>query len=226
MLRDFYGEKKDVLRHVIKYYSKTNSKDFQDLIADYYLKKGLLKHFIEIGAYDGFTNSNSLLLEERGILGVIVECNPDLSHNLNRRKAYLLEAAVVPTTCMNNKYVLYVNPQFRLSGAKIVLSSENKASLNLISGVEVCEYATEKFGASSIESTYLSIDIEGMDVEVLKEILAHYRPLIISIEHNFVTDQINELFLLSKRHGYNFIFPYLTRNDFFLRRISLEEPTI
>jgi hypothetical protein len=64
------------------------------------------------------------------------------------------------------------------------------------------------------EFDYLSIDTEGNELAVLDGLdLKKYRPKIITIEHNYVNE--NLIFKRLSQHNYKLIFPYLSRFDSF-----------
>jgi FkbM family methyltransferase len=149
------------------------------------------KFFVDIGAYDGINTSNTLALEENGWSGICVEANPDVFASLvvNRPKATNLHMAASS-----------FNGQLNFSGFS---STSDKsapvvpcATLESILETTNCPHVID----------YLSMDIEGMEPEVLEVFdFSKYKINTATIEHNLYMDgpaKKNKIFEIMSRNGF------------------------
>lgn len=148
------------------------------------IKKG---YFLEIGAYDGIKFSNSLLLEENGWEGLLIEANPIHENSIKkfRKNPYLITAIAG-----YDGQIGFENSN--CTGAKI----SNK-------GITVnCSRLDTLFSINNVprKIDYMSLDIEGYESEALKTFpfMTHICSLI-TVEHNLYCDgpenknKINEI---------------------------------
>ena len=132
---------------------------------------GCFGHFVDLGAYDGVQTSNTYSLELLGWSGVCVEANPDYfaALTVNRPAAYNVHAAVVGH-----------HRQLRWSG------QEPTADL-LSPTVPTVTLAELLDGQATVD--YLSIDVEGMEYEVLEAFdFTTCRVNLMTVEHNLYCD--------------------------------------
>ena len=138
-------------------------------------------YFVEIGAADGHSNSNTKSLEEKGWTGLLVE---PISHNVdiirNSRTASIFKGVVSNRSGQTEFYEMQntdlsttIKPPFyRRSISRVVPS---------ITGNKLFE----QFDVPS-EFDILSIDTEGSEYDVLKSIdFSYYRPKFVCVEHNY-----------------------------------------
>jgi FkbM family methyltransferase len=146
------------------------------------------ERYLEIGANHPVSCSATYLLHRRlGMTGVLVEANPDLIADLERHRANdtIVHAAVVSEPC--GTVDLYVSNQDELSsldrrfveewhGGEVGL----RRSVN-VPAMTINDLLAAHFGDRS--PLLLSIDIEGMDLEVLGAMdFNRWRPAIIQAE--------------------------------------------
>ena len=162
--------------------------------------------FVEVGAFDGVTGSNSLYFErELGWSGLCIEPNPD---------AFVQLKACRETTCANvaiSKHTGLV-PFVKLSGSAAQLSGiEGKLKEEKVSRAVDTKRSVKSafdvpsarlddlladFGIARVD--FLSVDVEGSELEVLQTLdFSAVNVTVISVE-NSRCDNAIDLFLRSK----------------------------
>lgn len=192
------------------------SQDMFALYANKAKKNGL---FLEIGGADGYTHSNTYMLEEfHQWTGTLVE--PDVSQLIylqaSRHNCNILNAAISP--CDKNEYGVLrrVGQLSALKGfegrdmhEKTRLNSPDLIKVKVISLTRILQ--ENKFD-------YFSLDVEGAEVDILKNIDwdAIRKPSSITIEHNFKNQDRQDLLRILNSQGYVELFPnydWLRRGD-------------
>lgn len=194
--------------HYIEQYDlKSNSQLKQDLkVLDYFNhKKG--GYYIELGASNGITLSNTLLLEkEYNWTGILIEPVKNEFEELikNRPNNKNVNSAVYS---VSGKNVIFDNKQDSLlSGIKDDLSrhkqQETKSEYTMITKT-LTDILDENNAPSNID--YLSLDTEGSELEILKGLdFSKYKIEYMDIEHNYeepIRSDIRKL-LISKGYIY------------------------
>ena len=130
--------------------------------------------FIECGAGDGETSSNSLFFElERNWTGLLIEPNPDFYRTLlqRNRRAYVLGACLSPERRPTTAHLLMA--QFRggivdkmhpshlaaLDSTRTPRANVNCFPLNSV---------TAALGVTHVD--YMSVDVEGPELEILRTV--------------------------------------------------------
>lgn len=146
------------------------------------------QRYLEIGGNHPIATSSTFLLQKRlGMRGVIVEANPDLIDDLRRVRAHdtVVHAAVTAHAVDSVK--------LSVSNASEI-SSLDREFVHRWQGGEVGERAYINVPARRINDiiaqeldgiapVYLSVDIEGLDLDVLRDLdFAEYRPAVIQAE--------------------------------------------
>ena len=173
----------------------------QDRLVDEYLQGRRNGVFVDIGAYDGVTFSNTLMLEsERGWTGICIEPLPDIFAELwkNRR-------CICVHACLGNREeegVEFLAVQSDAARARMlsgVLSEYDPRHLNRVD-VELNEFGGTKsvisvpmrhlhsllheHGIGHVD--YLSIDTEGSELLILRStILSAIGNPCITVENNY-----------------------------------------
>jgi len=200
------------------------SSDYQDQFVLYYMNANCLEvsdsFYIDIGAFDGQTKSNSKKLENVGMSGIVVEPNPEAFGKLkNNRQAIARNIGLVQSYNQNDRYRLIVSGEKGITSHLKIQSDLDTGSLG--EKVELLtvenflrEYKTLLLG---YKFRYLSIDVEGLDVVLLKEFLVlDFSPELISIEHNHDKKTIKEIIKLANQYKYVIKLPGFFRNEFIL----------
>jgi len=170
--------------------------------------------FIEIGGYDGITGSNTYFLEKYlGWHGAIVECLPHLAEKCRSvRTASVYQNAVYKES---NKMIDITVP----TGAEIDGGKEQLSGIKDYMRPNSLTYFSKSYAESDIISVptitindifekeammvidYMSIDIEGYELEALKTIdYDKYKIKFITIEHGNASEYQSNInsFMLSK----------------------------
>ncbi len=141
------------------YYSQAG----QDKWVSEKVKEGF---FVDVGAYDGIESSNTYFLEQRGWNGICVEANPTVAEILKKNRRLAVSTAVAE-----------FDGSLRFSGDKVNDGGE------LIMCNKLTTILDDIFAPKEID--YLSIDVEGYELNVLKGMdFKKYCVKYITIEHN------------------------------------------
>ena len=178
----------------------------QDIIALIMSGKKNNGYFVEFGAFDGRTLSNTWMLEKKyGWKGILSEPILKLHQEIRKEREAILETRCVWAT----------------TGQQVEFCETAKGELSTISQYvtedqhRVSRNITRKYNVSTISLTdmlaaysaprfvdYLSIDTEGSELEILKAFdFSEYSFGFISIEHNYTEDE-KEIDALLSRNGY------------------------
>lgn len=146
---------------------------------------------VDVGANDGVTGSVSLYFERVGWQCVLVEPNPDLCARLRReRSGFLFEGAASKS---RGTATLMLAEGDELSHAVSSIEPGSEAEIerqgHLVRAVDVrtapLDEILEAAGAAPGEIAFVSIDVEGHELEVLKGFtLSRWRPKILIVEDN------------------------------------------
>ncbi len=130
-------------------------------------------YFVDLGAYNGVDTSNTLALEERGWTGVCVEANPDYHMSLteNRPTATCLHCAVSGRTQLFHWEGQ--TPSANLLAPRVPGYTLDDL-LNVVNAPELLDY--------------VSMDLEGMELEVLEAYDFSRRIDLMTVEHNLYCD--------------------------------------
>ena len=167
--------------------------------------------FVDIGAWDGLTSSNTFLLETQySWKGICVEANPRMQVVLQQNRPQSIHeiAAVYSST---GEYVTFdiANNCEAFSGIVNHLDrwkdlvDENKTTVR-VQTITFTDLLSKHSAPSFID--YLSLDTEGSELEILRS-LDHtlYQFGLIDVEHNFVEPRRTELRLFLEHNGYIFL---------------------
>jgi FkbM family methyltransferase len=184
-------------------------------------------YFVEFGATDGISLSNTYLLESnfswRGILAEPAEVwRGSLIAN---RKASISSKCVWSESGKSLKFKETENPE--LSGV-IDLEARDQLMNLRDTGVEydvitisLQDLLQENNAPSYID--YLSIDTEGSELEILKAFdFDRYKFGIITCEHNFTENQ-EKIRMLLESHGYKQVYQHLSEFDGWFIASDLEK---
>jgi len=190
------------------------SQDGQDKYILEYFNNKKDGFFIDIGAYNGVTFSNTLKMEKLGWKGACIEPNPDMFKKvLKTRKCAKYNVAI----SKENGEILFN----RIKGSCAVLSGikedydprhlerienelkESGGEMETIT-VKTMSFDTlmEKFkNVKTID--YISIDTEGSELKILQSInFSKYNIKAISVENNYETNEIRDYMV---KNGYQMI---------------------
>lgn len=197
---------------------QSKSENGQDLFALFSNKYKQVGTFLEFGAYDGVTFSNTFLLEKQlNWSGVLIDPIPRHFEEMKmNRDCISIHAAVTPN---KKKFVKILE-----SPASILSKPISKRSVtdktHRVPAFTLTEIIDKYFSSTSLD--FLSIDVEGEDLEILASVdLSKYEINSISVEHNNRIDS-EELLKYMKESGYELVWKEYSGNDFwFVRKVQL-----
>jgi FkbM family methyltransferase len=185
---------------------RSHAQLFQDLLVEFVLGQRA-GTFIEVGAFDGQTLSNTLYLErDLGWTGVLAE--PAKVHHAAIRQAR--PAAKLETRCV-----------FDVTGRQVSFSEMQIGELSTIDGfggndhmqrhrkarntysvqtVSLDDLVKEHFGERTID--YVSIDTEGTESRILSSYSFIGRPALMTVEHNHAPQRDTIRRLMVDQRGY------------------------
>lgn len=200
---------------------------FQDLLVIFLTKGKRNGFFVEFGATNGRDLSNTFTLEQhfgwKGLLAEPAKCW-QAALKANRK-------AAIDTRCV-----------WRQTGAKLEFKETENAELSTLSNlvdedfqgsarVKGTTYSVETVSLNDLLKThnvpqeidYLSIDTEGSELEILQTFdFADYDIKIMTVEHNFVEPNRQEVFKLLTSKGFIRLFEGLSKfDDWYVKRLVL-----
>tara|TARA_B100000029_G_scaffold484109_1_gene535963 strand:+ start:1777 stop:2556 length:780 start_codon:yes stop_codon:yes gene_type:complete len=175
-------------------------------------KKGF---FVEFGATDGVTFSNTYLLEkEFGYKGILAESNPKQCKNItNNRDAKIENKCVWRESNMKLEFVDVAD----FSTIKEFSSNDMHSNIRknkptfFVETISLTDMLVKHDAPLLID--YLSIDTEGSEFEILSSHnFDQYKFSVITVEHNF-TNQREKIFKLLTKKGYKRKYEQLSGQD-------------
>jgi len=151
-------------------------------------------YFIEIGAYDGISLSNTFAFENIGWKGLLIEANPDVAEQCrkNRPGGRVIHAAVGAPGHGNSiifhavsgeqgdEMLSFINPG---SADLTRFQSEGKTIRQIKVPLRTMDSILEEVRPKEID--FVTIDVEGGEMDVLKGFdLARFEPNVVVLENN------------------------------------------
>lgn len=193
----------------------SNSQIGQDLFVLSKLKGKKSGFFVEFGACDGISFSNSYLLEKNFKWdGILVE--PGKNWHLDLRKN---RSCIIDYRCVNsdsNRFVQFSETTIpELSTIEEFEKQDEHQRLIIdryqVKTVSLIDLLKDNNAPKVID--YLSIDTEGSEFSILNNFdFEQYQFRIITCEHNF-TENRDKIFELLSKNGYQRIWPEFTSFD-------------
>ena len=203
----------NLVSFISKNFSRSHSQIFQDLFVHYILKKekGI---YCEVGALDGKELSNTLYLEkEHGWSGILCEPNKSYQELIkkNRPNSILITE---PLFSKENQEIIFTELEGGRSGIDKSFYGEKSYKLKTTTLNKVLR---ENLSDKNIN--YISIDTEGTEYEIIKELdFDKFYPEIITIEHNYEKEKRDQIYNLLKKKNYNRYFKSISRfEDWYIR---------
>lgn len=195
------------LQTAMKYMADSRSQIFQDAFVLHVLGTARPGYFVDFGATDGVTLSNSHLLETKhGWRGICAEPARSWHPALRRNRP----SAVIETRCVWTKtgaeLTFRETAERELSTIDSYAQSDSRAKKRnesetyAVSTVSLDDMLAEHGAPEHFE--YLSIDTEGSEFDILKNFdLGRYMPKVITVEHNY-TPRRSDIHALLTASGY------------------------
>jgi FkbM family methyltransferase len=196
----------------------------QDAFAEFIIRDRYSKTFLEFGATDGVSLSNSYMLENSfKWIGLLAEPSPQWHEKLknNRPNSKILTKCIWKSS--GEKLDFFVSDVGELSSINDFIHSDlssmpgntqarvQKGKVVEVETVFINDVIESNFNGDT--PSYISIDTEGSEYEILKSFdFEKYQPAVFTIEHNFTNLQhkIDKL-MISK--GYVRVFRQITAFD-------------
>jgi len=157
--------------------------------------------FIELGANDGLTQSNTAMLEfNRGWKGILIEPSPNAyaECSKNRPASTCFNLACVSNTFEGNEIRGDFNGGMMSSVDGVRTGTQNLLSVQ----VSTLEKILDSVGAGAID--LLSLDTEGYELEILKGLnLNKHRPRYMLIE--IYTNEYSSIVEYLSNHSYSLV---------------------
>lgn len=149
--------------------------------------------YIELGGYDGITQSNSYFFEKKlEWTGILIEPSTNQYNKckINRPKSIVLNYACVSDN-YNDSTILIDNEEYLMTSINGKRTNVNKKNVISVQATTLNKILSEHINYNQVID-FLSLDVEGYELEVLKGLnLKKYRPIYLLIEiYNFDYDNI------------------------------------
>lgn len=166
----------------------------EDILVYDFFKDTRAGFFVEAGAYDGVGFSNTYILESLGWRGLLVEAHPDavVACRRNRPNSIVEHAALGPDGC--HGMVDFTCAEDRNGAGYLSFLGESRLHLEQCKKHE-CTMRSVRVPMNSLNSlltgrtervNFLSLDVEGMELEVLKGFeLDRFSPSLVLIEYQW-----------------------------------------
>lgn len=157
---------------------------------------------VDVGAMDGQTYSNSRdLIENKGWKGVLVECHPQFFADLEKLYKGNDDIALKNVACYNEEKVLdfYMYSEGVHASVSTVSEEFKQRVINAHGdkfkpeAVQVQAVRLETILSECEKVDFLSIDCEGVDMEVLESNdWTKYRPSLVCVEHSMSHEELHQ----------------------------------
>jgi|SRR6185369_771368 len=166
------------------------------------------RHFLDIGAHDGVTFSNTRALSDRGWTGVLVEPSSrpfvGLMEHYNHRPGILVNVAVVPNNFAGSRLVRWhdsrgdmISTMVESHRAKWASDGKDHYQSDIFVPVTTTAALLEKFPGPY---TFINLDVEGLNWEVFCDLpLRELGAKVVCVEYQ---DKKAQILLRADRQGY------------------------
>ncbi|MEO6734100.1 MAG: FkbM family methyltransferase [Ferruginibacter sp.] len=200
-----------------QYFSQTG----EDIIIQFLIEKQR-GFYVDVGCNHPISFSNTFELYKSGWVGLNIDANPELIKKFKIRPRDISVCAAVSDEV--KEMVFYEFEQSEVSTLETTVLDNWKKNWNYKNSRKVItKTLTQILEENSVQTEidFLSIDVEGHDLQVLKSLdFAKYKPRLILIEiHNFDVSnyQTNEIVHFLDVKGYDLV-SFATMNGYFKRR--------
>jgi len=207
----------DFLKFSVSHANESNAQRFQDLFVRWKLEDKLQGYFVEFGASDGVSLSNSYGLElYRAWHGVLAEPARIWQQALRKNRRAEIDSRCVwtrsgETLVFNEAPVAEFSTIHEFSQKDAHAEMRTDGTSYEVSSVSLNDLLLEHRAPPIID--YLSVDTEGSELSILSELdFSKYTFRVITLEHNY-TDNRPKLFELLTSRGYRRVFPEFSGFD-------------
>jgi FkbM family methyltransferase len=217
-IRFLSSMRRSYVAQLLDYLTRSKSQNRQDLFVLAELGFPTGGYFVEFGATDGDTGSNSYLLEKDfSWHGIVAEPARCWHERLRANRSCFIDTACVwretgtmlPFCEVDRFPALSTINKFRNSDSHS--SERGSAKAYQVETISLRDLLAKHGAPRDID--YISIDTEGSELDILEGFnFDEYRPRIITCEHNF-TQAREGIHALLTRHGYKRRFEALSKYD-------------
>ena len=191
----------------MNYYSQFEQDKF---VNEKYFKNKTNGYFVDIGAHDGITFSNSKFFEELGWNGVCIEPNPKVFDLLQSNRKCKCVKKAISNKKGEAQFFQIIKGADMLSGLVDEFTKEaiiriNNELINTPDGFDYIDVELDLFEniVEQKEIDFLSLDTEGNELKILETInFNEYNIKVITLENNDYDNKFIN-FLIPK--GYQFV---------------------
>jgi FkbM family methyltransferase len=216
-----FSESKELSDFVLGKYKFSKSQLQQDLVAQWYFRANAGNNkkpfFVEFGATDGLTLSNTYLLEkEFGWNGILCEPGKNWHNRLTEnRSSRIDQRCVYSSSGMSVAFMEVVNGELSTISSFAEndgwVDARKNSSEYYVATITLQDLLLENSAPKKID--YLSVDTEGSEYEILKNFdFNQWEIGFISVEHNFTSNR-EKLFRLLTSYGYSRKFTSISKWD-------------
>lgn len=183
------------------WFRETQHRYWHDLLNDafydqYVFRKKENGYFVEIGALDGWTCSQTIYFEMfRGWDGVIVEPNPKWLDELKHNRSSIISTEAISNVRGKNKFVCREQSAYsHLEDSDLLYGPQEVDQVIDIKTITLCDLLDNNNAPDEID--FVSIDTEGYELKILENYFEEnkkYKINLISIEH-FNSNDVNYFF--------------------------------
>lgn len=179
-----------------------------------YLPTNFIGSAVELGACDGVYLSNTLELERQGWKVLCIEPNPQYYEDLQKNRKLCQNYAVAAIPGDNIPFTIFYFPHTKEAGLSSLTPIEDVKNQmgpynycrTVLVKVRTLDQCMLEAGMQSVH--FLSLDVEGGEMEVLKGFnLNHWRPWVIVLENHDkdsrYVDYLRSLYDLTFRDNYD-----------------------
>ncbi len=207
---------------IVPILTESYSQCYEDIIIESILRSECLKRnismnelsYIDIGANHSISTSNTYLFYKKyNMKGILVEANPLLCDELSKFRS---EDTTIHAAIVNHdspKSTFYISDKHEISSLShdfiTKWAKESHTNTGISSSIQVDNIRINKlFELLDQKVGLLSIDVEGLDKEILLDLdTTVYRPIVIVIEPSdfFVSNNTQDIIDIMKERGYNLL---------------------
>ena len=201
--------------HITKYRDYYWSQEGEDIILRRIFENKRSGFYVDIGAHHPYRFSNTYYFYRIGWRGINIDANPqsiELFNKYRKRDMNLNLAIGLNKRIM--KYYMFNEPALNTFDEYLAKERNNFNNYKIINTKEVEVYPLkdilDKFLPKGQEIDFMSIDVEGLDFEVIKSNdWNKYRPRVLLVEilpaHKVEELMENEIYKYLKEIGYNLL---------------------
>lgn len=173
-------------------------------------------YFVEIGANDGYTLSNTAYLEEKfGWTGILVEANPKYLPSLRNRKATVISKAIAERDGVFDFTDAGLYGGIASTIDKTPAREAGAATAIRVEATTLPAILENQQAPSQID--FISIDVEGGELPIVRQVCesTKYKFTCGCIEHNFRQSDYGLIRELLTNAGYSIVWEGQTLQDIF-----------